>query len=490
MEVEMRQIVKILWDWRRLIVGFVAVTAVVLGLNWYLSEPGYQAKVKLQITTPEEEDVTLFDERSSFNERDRITVARNNFTVVLESSAVRKMTIDQLGLTGTDAEYEVEVTPIRDADFVDVFIVANDPELAAEIANTHVAMAIKRMGDLRALPSITAKENFTQELNSAALTMSAAENAFSTFQLENGVVSLESEIGVQQQVLQQLELERNQLLFAIPSAEVDLVAPIEALIEQREAELQPLLTLRRTHRALQENVTTAAANYEAVLAQYPLLTPGTPLPEPVRVAEEARLAAEAALSTFQVEQDVVTAESDIVMLQSLIRQLNLERDQRLLAGPLNDQTELIRSIDALIIERRLQLDNLNGLEPQFNLLQVDVEQARQRFELVLEKFNEAELKANTVQAATFIQVIQVADPPEFANSNPLKLLVFGLAGSLGFSALLAFVLDYLRGLQTAVALPVLATEAASDSAPAGSEDEADQSGDLVATQQLSGKAAA
>jgi uncharacterized protein involved in exopolysaccharide biosynthesis len=490
MEIEIRQIVKILWDWRRLIVGFVAITAVALGLNWYLSDPGYRAKVKLQITTPEDEDVSLFDQRSSFSERDRITIARNNFTVVLESSAVRKMTIDQLGLTGAAAEYEIEVIPIRDADFVDVFVVAGSPELAAEIANTHVAMAIKRMGDLRALPSITAKENFNEELVNAELTMNTAENAFIAFQLENGIASLDSEVSVQQQMLQQLELERNQLLFAVPAAEVDLITPIEALIEQREAELQPLLTLRRTFRSLQEDVTVATDNYEAVLAQYPLLTPEAPLPVPIQAAEEARLATEAALDVFLTEQDVVTLESDITMLQSLIEQLNLERDQRLLARPLNDQTELIRSIDGLITERRLQLENLNGLEPQYNLLQVDVKQARQRYELVLEKFNEADLKANTVQDATFIQIIQVADPPEFADSNPLKLLVFGLVGSLGFITLLVFVLDYLRGLQTAVSLPTPTTETASEPTLANGDAEADQSDDLAVGQQLSRKAAA
>ena len=492
MELEIKQIVKILWEWRRLIIGIVAVTAMVLGLNWFLAEPGYRAKVKLQITTPEDEDVTLFDERSSFSERDRITIARNNFTVVLESSAVRKMTIDQLELTDAVAEYEIEVVPVRDADFVDVYITASTPELAQEIANTHVALSIKRMGDLRALPSLTAKENFAEELASAELAMREAENAFATFQVENGIASLESEIAVQQQTLQQLELERNQLLFAIPAADVDLVTPIETLIEQRNEELQPLLALRRTYNSLQENVSVATINYEAALVAYPFLAEGAPLPEPVQTSESALAAAEAALNSFVAENDVITLESDIVMLQSLIEQLNLERDQRLLSGPLNDQTELIRSIDALITERRLQLEYLNSLEPQYNFLLVDLEQSRTRYELVLAKFNEADLKANTVQDATFIQVIQLAELPEFADSNPLKLLVFGLVGSIGFSALLAFVLDYLRGFQTAVtsSLPQEDTSEPEPTTPDEAETEVDQSEDSVVVQQLSGKATA
>lgn len=489
MELEIKQIVKILWDWRRLIIGFVAVTGLVLGLNWLLAEPGYRTKVKLQITTPEDEDVTLFDERSSFSERDRITIARNNFTVVLESSAVRKLTIDQLGLTDADAEYEIEVTPIRDADFVDVYFVASTPELAAEIANAHVALAIKRMGNLRALPSITAKDNFAEELAGAEEALRAAENAFATFQLENGIGSLDAEIDVQQQMLQQLELERNQLLFAAPAAEIDLISPIESLIEQREAELEPLLILRRTHRMLQENVTEATINYEDVVAQYPLLAPGALLPEPVQEAQAALLTAEAALNDFVAEQDVVTLESDILMLQSLIEQLNLERDQRLLAGPLSDQTALIGSIDALITERRLQLEHLNGLEPQYNILQVDVGQERTRYELVLAKFNEASLKANTVQDATFIQVIQVAELPEFPDSNPLKLLVFGLVGSLGFSALLAFVLEYLRDFRTAVTS--VATPEKIEPEPALTNETApEQADELVVGQTLPGKATA
>ena len=453
MELEVKQIFRIIWSWRRLIVGFVALTAIVLGLNWYFSDPSFQAKVKLQITTPEDEDVALYEERSSFSERDRITIARNNFIVVLESGAVRKLTIDQLGLNVQESEYEIEVVPIRDADFVDVFVTTTTPELAAEIANTHVAMAILRMGELRALPSITAKDNFAEELASAELSMSEAENAFTEFRVDKGIAALEAEISVQQQTLQQLELERNQLLFAIPAEGIDFLGSVETVIVQRSEELQPLLALRRTHNTLQENVAVATADYEAELAANPFLVEGAPEPVSLQNAEANLSTAEAALNSFVAEHDVITLESDIVTLQSLIQQLSLERDQRLISGSLNDQTALVRSIDALITERRIQLGYLNGLEPRYNLLLVDVEQARTRYELVLEKFNEAQLKANTVQDATFIQVIQAADLPEFADSNPLKLLIFGLAGSLGFSILLAFVLDYMRGFQTADTTP-------------------------------------
>jgi len=447
-----------IWRWRWIPVSIVGITILAIGLASYSADPTYRTKIKLQITTPVQEEVTLFDERRYANDRDAITIARNNLEAILTSSFVRNMTIDFLDLEEADQEFEIEVVPIRDADFLDVFVSARAPELAAEIANGHIEMAIQRMGKLRALPSISAIVDFEEQLEEAKTEMSDAEARLIVFQVENKITDLNVELGVNQQTLEQLELERNNLLFTQFGVQEDLVSPIEALIAERREELDPYLDIQFRYNSLLKNVVDAEEAYQELLTQYLPLDPVNSAPESLQAAAENIDLAKAELDIFLDENHISAVQSEITLLQTVLEQLNLERDQRILAEPKSGVPEGIVSIDALIVEQRILLEQLSLLEPEFNFLLVDVQQTRSRYELISGKYNEAQLKADTVLSANFIQIIAPAIAPSFADSSLKSALIFGFVGSLGFSLLLIFVLDYLVGIFTTNSQPEMAVD--------------------------------
>lgn len=149
-----------------LLVAAVATSAAGLGLR-----PGkltWETQVRIQLTTPQNEDVALLNGYRASNVRDEATLARNNFLVVLKSPIVYQRTLDQLQLSGDAALYDVTATPLRDTDFIDVTVKATSPEAAEAIANEHVAQAIKNYGELRAKAAGATRSFLAQELQQAA----------------------------------------------------------------------------------------------------------------------------------------------------------------------------------------------------------------------------------------------------------------------------------------------------------------------------------
>src|SRR5215468_9965510 len=95
--------------WPGVILSVVVVAGAVTGLRLRATEPIYEAQVKLQLTAPQDEDVTLYDRYRSSNLRDEMTVARNNFTEVLQSREVFDRTVKRLGLDPLDAAYTLKI---------------------------------------------------------------------------------------------------------------------------------------------------------------------------------------------------------------------------------------------------------------------------------------------------------------------------------------------------------------------------------------------
>lgn len=444
---EVKQILQILWRWRWPMIAVVIIILLGLGLATLLAEPAYRARAKLHITTPEQENVSLFDERRTTNDRDAIIVARNNFQVVVESSEVRSRVIERLELQGADQEYELEVLPIRDADFIDIAVTAMDPERAAEIANTHAEIAIESMGELSSLRSREAKNYFANQLEVARKEMSLAESELTAFQTDNNIVDLASALEDNHVLLQQLKLERNRIVFDNVESPAELVAPIETLIDQRHDELDALLAKRSTHNTLVENVALAEETYQTVLAGFNWVDPDNPPAELVAAATAVQEAQDE-LKAFLRLNDMVVLESEIGMLQNQIARLQLDRDQRLLTSDQETrQATLLESVEALIAEREAEIDRLTALEPQYNLLQMTVQQTRTRYELVAGKYSEANLKTDALQSADFLQIVSPALPPQNSTANNKRLIIFGLVGSVGVAILLAFLLEYLRSVQ-------------------------------------------
>ena len=352
---ELIDLLRVVRRWLWLILVIVVVTELALWVGTRSAEPVYTAVTRLQISTPQREDVATYDQYRYANVRDEITVAINNFMELLQSDEVHERTSNRLGLTEKDSLYTLDPKRASDADFINVTVEARTPELAAEIANTHVDIAIAYYGELRAKSTKAEKSLFAEQLHVAEEELRVAENALADFRRENGIYSLESQMTTQQRLLEQLQLERDQ-------------------------------------RLLEQAITV--------------------------------------VPTTNSSTTVTTSATPVI--------------------------DLVGEVDKLIAQRKRELDEYTALAPQYNILVQNVEQAREEYQYLLGKYTEAELKVTAVQAANFIQVIKPAYAPVGSESNWPKLAVLALAGSLGLSVMLAFLLQYISGFNPANAtVPVI-----------------------------------
>jgi uncharacterized protein involved in exopolysaccharide biosynthesis len=168
-----------LWRWRWAILSVVVVTGLGLAFRFWTTQAKYESQVRILVTAPPTEEVSLLTtgNRSASFLRDDLTLARNNFLVVLRSDVVLSRTIKQLALEGRDARYQVVARPLRDSDFTDIVVTARTPALASDIANAHVAQAVQLYGELRAKPAAVMKDLVGGQLQIAAERLRTFEKA-------------------------------------------------------------------------------------------------------------------------------------------------------------------------------------------------------------------------------------------------------------------------------------------------------------------------
>jgi len=275
---ELIDILRVVRRWLWLIVAIVVVTQLALWLGTRSAEPVYTASVRLQISTPQREEVALYDEYRSIGLRDEITVAINNFVELLQSDEVAARTISQLGLQGKDADYELEARSVADADFVDVTVKARTPTLAADIANAHASVAVSYYGELRAQSTRAEMDLLADQLRAAEGVFQAAEKAFSDFRNQHGIFSLQSQLTTQERLLEQLQLTRDELVLqaaasitateAITATTVDPIGEVDRLIAQRQGELDRFTALVPQYNVLEQKVEQARAAYQHLLKKY------------------------------------------------------------------------------------------------------------------------------------------------------------------------------------------------------------------------------
>ena len=208
---ELNQIFRVMRRWLAVIVLAVLVVTVVAGWRVIAAGTIYESKVELQLTAPQPEDVTLFStNRSSTNARDDMTVALNNFTEIVQNREVFRRVITQLALTGDDADYKIEVRPLRDSDYFDVVAQSKNASLVGQIANMHVNAAVAYYGEVRSKPAASSKAFLANQLTLAAKRVQAAESSLTAFQSQNHVTNVTTEVEIDTRILQDLITERNQ----------------------------------------------------------------------------------------------------------------------------------------------------------------------------------------------------------------------------------------------------------------------------------------
>jgi len=165
--------------------------------------------------------------------------------------------------------------------------------------------------------------------------------------------------------------------------------------------------------------------------------------EQLQQAEEAMRAAESRLNAFRTEHAVTLLDADIELQRTMLEQLQLEQGRLRAENPVRHAATIVQ-IDDQIADVRSRLGELVQLEPQYNRLNVHVEQARETYQLLLNKAREADLKEDLAQAVHFVQVVEPALPPEAPTSNTNRVILLAILGSLGLGIVLAFISEYVR----------------------------------------------
>lgn len=423
------------WSWLILIITIAGGAILWLGLRSD-NVPSYKSTVRLQLIAPEREDVAINYQYRYVSEREEVLLAQNNLTEILQSGEIRQQTISQLGLPASEGKYSVTISPINDSDFVDIVFEGPTEGLIVDIANAHVANGIVKMGEISSLPSIANLNYFTAQLATSREEMLQAETAFNQFQKTNGITSLDADIQTELDIIKGLELRKVDLLV---TSEADFPIPVEfnPELDQLEFERQ----IRETEIALQNSKITNLIGQRNWLAQTEALRQSRSL-NPVVSDELQELNATieeetAALETLQEDNRA----KNILALELKIKTLEEQGDPSEIQAAI--KAEQIAQVDALIVEHRTELNQLNEIETEHNQLLLNLDVAREKFDLILEKEREADLKATLALETGFIQIVSPALTAGLVGSNFTEFLIIGVLVSLGLGIALVFVLEYL-----------------------------------------------
>lgn len=270
-QIEAVDVLRIIWRRLWLIIIIVGVTLGLLMFRARAADPVYEADVTLMITTPDREDVAVTDEYTFTSDRDLIVTAVNSFVEIAQYDEVKDRTRAALGIS---EDYDVTVDAEIGADLIYVSVIADEPELAQQFANTHAQQAIQYFGELRARPSTQGMGYFETELATTSQKLTDAEGAMAAFLTENNIaVSLEDEIALQQAVLEELEIAQVQDQTSVPESadELSVVADGERTIadriQQQRDRLNELILLRPQYNLLKGDVERAQQRYDTLSAR-------------------------------------------------------------------------------------------------------------------------------------------------------------------------------------------------------------------------------
>lgn len=217
----LRIIGKRLW----LILLLVVVTVAVIVAMVVTEPPVYRATVRLQVIASD----PLFSPTGTASYQDLIG-ARDDFVGALSSPQVAWETVGDLEL-GIDAISLLGHVAIgKDDVYVTVNVEAETPEMAFQIAETHVNNALEYYRAERARPAQVFRTFLAAQLKEEGQVLSETNNELLEFRLKNNIVRPDNEALSYQAMVRDLQLERDR-------TEIEAIRA-EAVAKEMEARAQ------------------------------------------------------------------------------------------------------------------------------------------------------------------------------------------------------------------------------------------------------------
>lgn len=257
-----RVIKKRLW----LIALLVGTTVGTILLVAMLAKPTYRSTTSFQVTTPLPAEVALVTDFRTDTSRDELAYTRSNFLALIQSEFVAGEVASQLNLP-MDAEelmkqVVIEVAP--DSDFVHLRVVAQDPQQAADIANTLVETAAKRFAEMSSVSFTTNREVILRQLERRKAELDVARAMLVQFLIDNSIGSFEGVLIDQERLLTSARAHRDD---AMAEGKVDVAANYDRIIVRREQELQERVQLSAKYDDLRLEVNRLETTYSNLLSK-------------------------------------------------------------------------------------------------------------------------------------------------------------------------------------------------------------------------------
>jgi uncharacterized protein involved in exopolysaccharide biosynthesis len=195
-----------------------------------------------------------------------IASTRADFVYIITTLEVAWQTVEELGLPmmGRELADRVTVEEERGSDFVRVVVTAEDPGLAAEIANTLIEVALRRYGELYAFPNTLTREFISSQLDQVEQELSEAQAEMLKFKIAHGIGALEDAMGTQYTIIRSLILAHDE---AMAEGDLQKAARYEDIINRRRAELENLIQLGGEFGALESRVRQLGDTYNFLLGK-------------------------------------------------------------------------------------------------------------------------------------------------------------------------------------------------------------------------------
>ena len=367
------------------------VTIGVILVTSYTAEPVYRATVRLQVLPTDRSDASLFADQTSGNVISEIQQAQNDFRRALESGFVAWQTIADLNLEIGALDLLDGLKTVVEGDFIVVTVESTDPARAEAIAMTQVNNALKYYRDVRATPSRVLRKFLSEELDSQKQKMVEAEKALLAFKQKHSIDSIVQETQALQDVIRGLKADREQELIAQKRAQVAM----------------------DTYLAQAETARERAAEIAEAKEDGEVISPYTK-----KYFEDLAQQHEATALGYQVERD--------------------------------SHAKSVEMYDELVERRSKELRELIGLYNEFNDLERELSRARDNYEFLWSKENEARLRQLQAERLGYIQITEPARTPDAPVPSKLpQLLVVGGVVSILVGFVLSFLIEFISSLNKA-----------------------------------------
>jgi uncharacterized protein involved in exopolysaccharide biosynthesis len=264
-----------------------------------------------------------------------------------------------------------------------------------------------------------------------------------------GKQALSDEIERTQTSLTELLIEGNvayRVLSELPDVPMN-GAELRQRIEVNIPEDSHLMRISVKSRSAEMSALLANAVVETALQQYAELAakPTAGMRQFIEVqldlAQSEYGAAEAELTQFQVANKIGSLDTALDRQYDLIRTLKATRD----IAEADGDAERQRALDAIILDREAELQNLIGLSTEYYTLVGRVNRARDTYNFMLDKKAEAQIKENQILELASVQIITPARPPaKPAAAMDSKIIILATIVSLIAGVLLAVLIEYIQ----------------------------------------------